>query len=103
MAIASVDGGLLFQVVWSSLLAGAFVTLLFSLVVVFSSRSAEARRCLLGSTRSRGRADVNIRRRARPAGWMSLPILSRCCLFVIGHGCPRGRETFPSKTRLRLG
>jgi len=44
MAIASVDGGLLFQVVWTSLLAGVFVTVLFSLVVVFSSRSAEARR-----------------------------------------------------------
>ena len=44
MAIASVDGGLLFQVVWSSLLAGVFVTGLFSFVVVFSSRSAEARR-----------------------------------------------------------
>ncbi|HET8952821.1 MAG TPA: hypothetical protein VFN44_20025 [Solirubrobacteraceae bacterium] len=44
MAIASVDGGLLFQVVWSSLLAGVFVTVLFSFVVVFSSRSAEARR-----------------------------------------------------------
>ena len=44
MTIASVDGGLLFQVVWSSLLAGAFVTIVFSLVVVFSSRSAEARR-----------------------------------------------------------
>ena len=33
MAIASVDGGLLFQVVWSSLLAGVFVTGLFSFVV----------------------------------------------------------------------
>ncbi len=44
MAIASVDGELLFQVVWSSLLAGVFVTGLFSFVVVFSSRSAEARR-----------------------------------------------------------
>ena len=44
MAIASVDGGLLVQVVWSSLLAGVFVTVLFSFVVVFSSRSAEARR-----------------------------------------------------------
>jgi len=44
MAIASVDGGLLFQVVWTSLLAGVFVTVLFSFVVVFSSRSAEARR-----------------------------------------------------------
>ena len=44
MAIASVDGELLFQVVWSSLLAGVFVTGLFSFVVLFSARSAEARR-----------------------------------------------------------
>jgi hypothetical protein len=50
MAIASVDGGLLFQVVWSSLLAGVFVTGLFSFVVVFSSRSAEARRSGRGGT-----------------------------------------------------
>ena len=39
MAIASVDGGLLLQVIWSSLVAGVFVTGLFSFVVVFSSRS----------------------------------------------------------------
>ena len=44
MAFASVDGGLLFQVVWSSLLAGVFVTVLFSVVVVFSSRCAGPRR-----------------------------------------------------------
>ena len=44
MPFASIDGGLLLQVVWSSLLAGVFVTVLFSLVVLFSSRSAEARR-----------------------------------------------------------
>jgi hypothetical protein len=44
VALASIDGGLLFQVVWSSLLAGVFVTVLFSLVVLFSARSAEARR-----------------------------------------------------------
>ena len=50
MTIASVDGGLLFQVVWSSLLAGTFVTVVFSLVVVFSSRSAEARRGGRGGT-----------------------------------------------------
>ena len=50
MAIASVDGGLLFQVIWSSLLAGIFVTGLFSFVVVFSSRSAEARRSGRGGT-----------------------------------------------------
>ena len=50
MAFASVDGELLFQVVWSSLLAGVFVTGLFSVVVLFSSRSAEARRNGQGGT-----------------------------------------------------
>ena len=44
MVLSAIDGGLLFQVVWSSLLAGVFVTVLFSLVVLFSARSAEARR-----------------------------------------------------------
>jgi hypothetical protein len=44
MLVASVDSGLLFQVVWSSLVAGVFVTGLFSFVVLFSARSAEARR-----------------------------------------------------------
>jgi len=44
MVLASIDGGLLFQVVWSSLLAGVFVTMVFSLVVLFSARSGEYRR-----------------------------------------------------------
>ena len=44
MVLSSIDGELLFQVIWSSLLAGVFVTVLFSLVVLFSARSAEARR-----------------------------------------------------------
>jgi hypothetical protein len=42
--VAGVEGGLLLQVVWSSLLAGVFVAVVFSLVVLFSSRSAEASR-----------------------------------------------------------
>jgi hypothetical protein len=42
--IASIDGGLLLQVVWVSLAAGIAVTLLFSLVVLFGARSAEYRR-----------------------------------------------------------
>ena len=44
MPLASIDVGLLFEVVWASLLAGVVVTFLFSFVVVFGSRSAEARR-----------------------------------------------------------
>jgi hypothetical protein len=44
VTIAAIDGGLLFEVVWASLLAGVFVTVLFSFVVLFSARSAEARR-----------------------------------------------------------
>ena len=44
MLLAAIDVGLLFEVVWASLLAGVGVTTLFALVVVFGSRSAEARR-----------------------------------------------------------
>jgi hypothetical protein len=72
MAIASVDGGLLFQVVWSSLLAGAFVTILFSLVVVFSSRSAEARRS--------GRGGIGAAYAALAVGSMAL------FAFAVGWG-----------------
>jgi hypothetical protein len=50
VVLASIDGGLLLQVVWSSLLAGVFVTVLFSFVVLFSARSAEARRAGRGGT-----------------------------------------------------
>jgi hypothetical protein len=44
MVLATVDVGLLFEVVWVSLLAGAVVSVLFALVVLFGARSAEARR-----------------------------------------------------------
>ena len=44
MVLASVDVGLLFEVVWASALAGAVVSLLFALVVLFGARSAEGRR-----------------------------------------------------------
>ena len=44
MALASIDIGLLFEVVWASALAGAVVSVLFALVVLFSARSAETRR-----------------------------------------------------------
>jgi hypothetical protein len=50
MVLGAIDGGLLLEVVWSSLLAGVFVTVLFSLVVLFSARSAEARRGGRGGT-----------------------------------------------------
>ncbi len=42
--LASVDAGLLLEVVWASLLSGVVVSVLFSLVVVFGARSADARR-----------------------------------------------------------
>ena len=41
MALASIDVGLLFEVVWASALAGAVVSTLFALVVLFGARSAE--------------------------------------------------------------
>ena len=44
MALASIDVGLLFEVVWASALAGAVVSVLFALVVLFGARSAETRR-----------------------------------------------------------
>jgi len=44
MRIAAVEVGLLLEVVWASLLAGIAVTVLFSCVVLFGARSAEARR-----------------------------------------------------------
>ena len=44
LAIGSIDAGQLFEVVWVSTAAGVAVTLLFSFVVLFGSRSAEAQR-----------------------------------------------------------
>ena len=44
MVLASVDVGLLFEVVWASALAGAVVSVLFALVVLLGARSAETRR-----------------------------------------------------------
>ena len=44
MRLAAVEVGLLLEVVWVSLVAGVAVTVLFSLVVLFGSRSAEAGR-----------------------------------------------------------
>jgi hypothetical protein len=44
LVLASIDVGLLFEVVWASAVAGAVVSLLFALVVLFGARSAETRR-----------------------------------------------------------
>ena len=44
MLLATIDVGLLFEVVWASAIAGAVVSTLFALVVLFSARSAETRR-----------------------------------------------------------
>jgi hypothetical protein len=50
VVLAAIDAGLLFDVVWVSLLSGVAVTILFALVVLFGSRSAEARRGGAGGT-----------------------------------------------------
>jgi hypothetical protein len=42
--LAAIDGGQLLQVVWVSIASGIAVTLLFSLVVLFGSRSADHQR-----------------------------------------------------------
>jgi hypothetical protein len=42
--IAAIDAGVLFGVVWVSIVAGTLVSVAFSLVVLGSARSAEARR-----------------------------------------------------------
>ena len=44
MLVFAVDAGLLFAVIWQSFVAGVAVAVLFSLVVWFGARSAEARR-----------------------------------------------------------
>ena len=44
LSLAAIDGGQLLQVVWVSLAASIAVTLLFSLVVLFGSRSADHQR-----------------------------------------------------------
>jgi hypothetical protein len=49
MAPASIDIGLLFDVVWASALAGAVVSTLFAFVVLFGARSAETRRAGRGT------------------------------------------------------
>jgi hypothetical protein len=42
--LAAVEAGDIFEVIWASLLAGVFVSVTYSLVVLGGARSAEARR-----------------------------------------------------------
>jgi hypothetical protein len=44
MPVFAVDGGLLVQVVWVSLLAGVGISALFSLVILGSAKGGDARR-----------------------------------------------------------
>jgi hypothetical protein len=44
MTVFAVDGGLLLQVVWVSLLAGIGITAMFSLVIFGSAKAGDARR-----------------------------------------------------------
>jgi hypothetical protein len=48
--LATVKAGDIFEVVWVSLAAGVFVSTVFSIVVLGSARSAEARRSGGGAT-----------------------------------------------------
>jgi hypothetical protein len=48
--LATVRAGDIFEVVWASLAAGVFVSVVFSIVVLGSARSAEARRAGGGAT-----------------------------------------------------
>jgi hypothetical protein len=50
MPVLAVDTGLLWQVIWVSLLAGVGISALFSLVILGSARAAEARRAGKGGT-----------------------------------------------------
>jgi hypothetical protein len=44
MPVFAVDGGLLLQVVWVSLLAGVGISVLFSLVILGTAKADDARR-----------------------------------------------------------
>ncbi len=70
--LAALEVGLLLEVVWASLVAGVAVTVLFSLVVLFGARSAEARRG--------GRA-------ASAMGYAALALVSIAAFaVVVGYG-----------------
>jgi hypothetical protein len=72
MVPGAIEVGMLFEVVWASLLAGIFVTVLFSFVVLFSARSAEARRS--------GRGGAGVAYAALALGSMAI------FTFVVGYG-----------------
>jgi hypothetical protein len=44
MLVAAVEFGTLFEVVWTAMLAGVAITVVYSLVIFGSSQAAEARR-----------------------------------------------------------
>ena len=72
MRLAAVDAGQLVEVAWVSLVAGVAVTVLFSLVVLFGSRSAESRRGGLS---------------AAAMGYLALALLSFTAFaVVVGYG-----------------
>ena len=44
MPVAAIEFGTLFEVVWTALIAGVAITIVYSLVIYGSSQAAEARR-----------------------------------------------------------
>jgi hypothetical protein len=44
MVLAAIEFGTLFEVIWTALLAGVAITVIYSLVIYGSSQAAEARR-----------------------------------------------------------
>jgi hypothetical protein len=70
MVVLAVDTHLLWQVIWVSFAAGLGIAVLFSLVILGSSRSADSRR-----TKDGGAA----------AGWLALAVLA-FLLFAAGVG-----------------
>jgi hypothetical protein len=68
MTVFAVDGHLLWQVVWVSLLAGVGISALFSFVIVGAARADEARRA------GNGGAAV---------GWAALAVVT-FALFAVG-------------------
>jgi hypothetical protein len=68
MTVFAVDGHLLWQVVWVSLLAGVGISALFSFVIVGAARAGDARRAGNGGA---------------AAGWAALALVA-LALFAIG-------------------
>jgi hypothetical protein len=68
MTVFAVEGGLLLQVVWVSLLAGIGITSLFSLVILGSAKAGDARRAGHG---------------AAAAAYLTLAVLA-FALFALG-------------------